>query len=95
MDQRDPQEVMQAFSAWVGGQPGIPVFVAYPAGFDFTFVYWYLHRFIGGSPFSHSALDMKTLAMVLLGKGYRQATKNHWPREWKSAGARHTRQGPG
>ena len=33
---------------------------------------------------------MKTLAMVLLGKGYRQATKNHWPREWKSAGARHT-----
>jgi DNA polymerase III alpha subunit (gram-positive type) len=90
VDQRDPQEVMQAFSAWVGGQPGIPVFVAYPAGFDFTFVYWYLHRFIGGSPFSHSALDMKTLAMVLLGKGYRQATKNHWPREWKSAGARHT-----
>jgi hypothetical protein len=69
VNRRDPDEVMQSFCTWVEGQPDIPVFVAYPAGFDCTFVYWYLHRFTGESPFSHSALDMKTLAMVLTGRG--------------------------
>jgi DNA polymerase III alpha subunit (gram-positive type) len=62
-----------------------PVFVAYPAGFDFTFVYWYLHRFAGESPFSHSALDMKTLAMALLRLPYREATKRNMPRRWFEA----------
>jgi DNA polymerase III alpha subunit (gram-positive type) len=90
VDQQDPEAAMRAFSSWVDGQPGIPVFVAYPAGFDFTFVHWYLHRFTGASPFSHSALDMKTLAMVLIGRGYRHATKNHWPRTWFPANSRHT-----
>ena len=46
------------------------------------FVYWYLIRFTGESPFSHSALDMKTLAMAILGKEYRQSTKRSMPREW-------------
>lgn len=90
LDHRDPGEVMRAFATWVEGQPGTSVFVAYPAGFDFTFVYWYLHRFTGGSPFSHSALDMKTLAMALMGRGYRHSTKNHWPLAWFPAEKGHT-----
>jgi hypothetical protein len=61
---------------------GKPVFVAYPAGFDFLFVYWYLMRFVGESPFSHSALDMKTYAMALLKIGYRDSTKRNMPRDW-------------
>ena len=61
---------------------GKPVFVAYPAGFDFLFVYWYLMRFVGESPFSHSALDMKTYAMALLKTGYRDSTKRRMPRDW-------------
>jgi hypothetical protein len=82
---RPPADVMREYVAWVAGLPGRPVFVAYPAGFDFTFVYWYLVRFTGGSPFSHSALDMKTLAMALLGIDYRDATKRAFPGRWKSA----------
>ncbi len=39
-------------------------------------------RFAGESPFSHSALDMKTFAMVLLGKEYREASKRNMPKEW-------------
>jgi len=46
------------------------------------FVYWYLIRFAGRSPFSHSALDMKTMAMMLLNKGYRDATKRNMPKRW-------------
>ncbi|HEY9719891.1 MAG TPA: exonuclease, partial [Trichormus sp.] len=55
---------------------------AYPAAFDFMFVQWYLMRFTGKSPFSHSALDMKTFAMVLLKKYYRDSTKANMPKNW-------------
>ncbi|HZT80440.1 MAG TPA: hypothetical protein VFA26_09465, partial [Gemmataceae bacterium] len=57
-------------------------FVAYPAGFDFLFVYWYLIRFAGESPFSFSALDVKTYAMAMLKTEYREATKRNMPRRW-------------
>ncbi len=80
---------MAAFAAWLGGLPGRPVFVAYPAGFDFTFVYWYLVRFTGGSPFAHAALDMKTMAMTLLGTTFRDTTKRTFPARWRGVG-RHT-----
>ena len=51
-------------------------------GFDFTFIYWYLIRFVGESLFSHSALDVKTLAMALMKSDYRDATKRRMPRRW-------------
>jgi hypothetical protein len=77
-----PETAMPRYLAWVKSLPGRPVFVAYPAGFDFLFVYWYLMRFVGESPFSHSALDIKTYAMALLKTGYRDATKKNMPRRW-------------
>ena len=79
---RDPAEAMQDYIHWLKGLPGKPVFVAYPAGYDFTFIYWYLIRFTGQSPFSHSALDIKTLAMAALGTGYRDSTKRNMPAAW-------------
>ncbi|MFT4171343.1 MAG: exonuclease, partial [Rhodocyclaceae bacterium] len=79
---RPPEQAMVDYVAWLKKLPGKPVFVAYPAGFDFMFVYWYLIRFAGESPFSHSALDMKTFAMALLKTDYREATKRNMPREW-------------
>ena len=75
-------EAMRAYVAWIDELAGRPVFVAYPAGFDFLFVYWYLMRFAGRSPFSHSALDIKTFAMAVLKCRYRDATKRHMPRAW-------------
>ena len=81
-DLEAPETAMPRYVKWLRGLPGSPVFVAYPAGFDFSFVYWYLIRFAGESPFSHSALDMKTLAMALLKKGYRDSTKRNMPTRW-------------
>lgn len=77
-----PEVAMPTYVAWLKGLPGRPVFVGYPAAYDFMFVYWYLMRFAGESPFSHSALDIKTLAMALLKTGYRDATKRHMPKAW-------------
>lgn len=81
-DPQPPTEVMQKYLAWLKGLPGAPVFVAYPAAFDFMFIYWYLIRFTGESPFSHSALDIKTYAMALLKKNYRASTKRNMPARW-------------
>lgn len=79
---RDPAAVMPEYVSWVKSLPGKPVFVAYPAGFDFLFVYWYLIRFAGESPFSHSALDIKSYAMAVLGTGYRESVKRNMPKAW-------------
>ncbi len=81
-DPEAPAAAMARYVDWIATLPGKPVFVAYPAGFDFLFVYWYLMRFVGESPFSHSALDMKTYAMAVLGKGYRESTKRNMPKAW-------------
>ncbi len=83
-DLREPTAAMAEYVAWVKGLPGRPVFVAYPAGFDFLFVYWYLMRFAGESPFSFSALDVKTFAMAVLGCDYRAASKRNMPKRWFS-----------
>ncbi len=55
---RPSEEVMPEYAEWLGQLPGRPVFVGYPAAYDFLFVYWYLISFTGASPFSHSALDI-------------------------------------
>jgi len=79
-----PSAAMPRFVSWVEGLGKRPVFVAYPAGFDFTFMYWYMIKFAGRSPFSHSALDMKTFAMAKLGTEYRNSTKRNMPKAWFS-----------
>ena len=79
-----PDKAMADYVAWVKSLLGKPVFVGYPVAFDFMFVYWYLIRFAGESPFSHSALDMKTYAMSILGLPYRESTKRNMPKEWFS-----------
>ena len=90
-----PDQAMRDFSRWVEHivtivcangplRKASPVFVGFPAGFDFLFVYWCLIKFTEQSPFSFSALDGKTYAMALLKKSYRQSTKRNYPKEWFS-----------
>jgi hypothetical protein len=82
---RPAQEVMADYVKWLDTLPGQPVFVGYPAAFDFMFVYWYLIKYAGRSPFSFSALDIKTMAMVMTGKEYRRSTKQNMPKRWFDA----------
>lgn len=77
-----PEQVMPRYVKWLRGLPGRVVFVGQPAAFDFLWIYWYLVRFGGDSPFGHSALDAKTYAMALLKKPYRDCVEHALPREW-------------
>lgn len=80
----EPAVAMAEFRAWVrevsaGAQP---VMCAYPASFDWTFLYWYLMSFGGDSPFGHSGcLDMKTLYAAKARVPLRAAVKGRMPRE--------------
>ena len=82
LNPEDPAVALPRYVAWLASFEGRPVFVGYPAAYDFLFLYWYLLRFFGHSPFSHSALDIKTLASAVLDLPYRAATKRRFPKAW-------------
>ena len=84
VDPVTPKDAMTDFCIWLGGLPGKSVVVGYPVTYDFTFLYWYVMRFVGKSPFGFSGLDIKTLAMVALKSTFRDATKRNMPKEWFS-----------
>ena len=81
-DPKQPKVAMESYRVWLQSLHGKPVFVGYPATYDFMFVYWYLIRFTGESPFSHSGLDIKTYAMCLLKRPFRESTKRNMPASW-------------
>jgi hypothetical protein len=65
-------------------EPATPVFVAWPATFDFSFVSYYCHRFLGQCVFGYAGLDIKSLAMGLLAREFHQTTKENFLPEWKT-----------
>ena len=89
-DPIEPKIAMEDYKEWLNSLDGKPVFVGFPAGFDFTFIYWYLIRFTEQSPFSFSALDMKTYAMAVMQTPFRRSTKRGFPRKWFKKGLPHT-----
>lgn len=89
-DLQSPEQAMIGYAKWLKELPGQPVFVAYPAGFDFTFVSYYLNRFAGENPFSFSALDIKSFAMAKLGTSFKETTKKRMPKEWFSKQLKHS-----
>lgn len=82
---QDPKEAMEGFAEWVVGLKeeygAKPVFMAYPASFDWTFVYWYLVNFGVESPFGFSSvLDLKSVFSVKKGQGIARSTKRYMPK---------------
>jgi len=68
----------------------MPICVAYPAGYDFSWLYWYLLTYREDSCVGFSCLDMKTMAMTLLQMGYLKSTKNRFPNRWFDRSLPHT-----
>lgn len=62
----EPGKVMVAFHGWIMascGEGDVPVFVGLNAPFDWSFVNYYFHRFLGENPFGFTALDIKAYYM--------------------------------
>lgn len=53
---RDPKEIMFEFKDWViSNSKGRPIFIADNPGFDFAFINYYFHFFLGENPFGFSS----------------------------------------
>lgn len=58
----EPLSVMQEFDAWVSkNSKGRPMFISDNNGFDWQFINWYFHHFLGRNPFGHSSTNLGSL----------------------------------
>ena len=61
-----PSDAMNALATWVketAGADATPVFVGFNAPFDWSFVNYYFHKYVGANPFGFTALDIKAYYM--------------------------------
>lgn len=88
---RPPAEAMRTFRDWIASSVGDnrPVFVAFNATFDWSFVNWYFHKYVGANPFGISGLDIKAYYMGLSGCRWGDTTKRNIPKQFHSQ-RRHT-----
>lgn len=90
---KDPEDTFKRFVSWVQemcGREYAPVMVCMPSGFDFLFMYWYMIKFAGRSPFSFSCVDMRTYVMATRKTGYKKTSKKFWPNRWFPKNMPHT-----
>lgn len=92
-NQTDPLEAMNKFREWIDKQPGKPAFVGYPGGWDFMYIYWYLIKFGGHSPFSFRTLGIGTMAFTMLKTPFRWTVKKVMPKHWFEDSPKHDHTG--
>ena len=72
MEFAPPSQVMEQFEAWVQeNSQGRPIFISDNNGFDWMFVCWYFHRFLGRNPFGHSSQNLGSLYKGLIKDTYK------------------------
>lgn len=90
---REPRAVMDEFATWVErvalSRKAVPVAVCAPAGYDFTFVYWYLMRYLGRSPFRFAVLDVRSFFAGYKGTLWTRSTRRYWPKRYHDRRVKH------
>jgi ribonuclease T len=82
---RDPADAMRLFRDWIASVSlsGDPVFVGFNAAFDWAFVNWYFHHFLGDNPFGVGSLDIKSYYMGKTGGSWADTRSSRIPDELK------------
>ncbi|KAA1144474.1 3'-5' exonuclease [Citrobacter portucalensis] len=63
-DGLDPADAMVQFKSWINSianDDETVVFVGFNASFDWSFINYYFHRYVGDNPFGIAALDIKSM----------------------------------
>lgn len=79
-----PEDAINRYFNWLLKLPGTPIFVGYPAVYDFKWIDYYFNLVLDNNPFGFSrAIDVKTFAWSMLKSEKFQATsKRNMPKEW-------------
>ncbi len=85
----DPEKAMQQFDEWIKTLHGKAIFVGFNAPFDWSFINYYFHKYLGYNPFGHNALDIKAFYMGMRKCRWEQTAKQWIPSYLKSK-HRHT-----
>ncbi len=85
----EPSIAMKSFAEWLDGLKARPIFVGYNAPFDWSFVNYYFHKYLGYNPFGHNAIDIKAYYMGMKRCRWKQTAKQRIPSYLKSK-HRHT-----
>lgn len=70
-----PKEAMRQFSDWIKSLSDIDndiVFVGFNAAFDWSFINYYFHKYLGENPFGFTALDIKSYYMGMMKCDWRE-----------------------
>ena len=78
---QEPSHAMRAFRDWLAdtAASGTPIFVGFNASFDWAFVNWYFHKYLGTNPFGIGALDIKAYYMGLTGCRWEETRSTKLP----------------
>jgi ribonuclease T len=81
-----PEEAMANLRAWVArvGADTSVIFAGFNAGFDWSFVNWYFHRFLGENPFGFAPLDIKSYYMGLTGCSWAETKSSRIRAEYQA-----------
>ncbi|MHA3771627.1 3'-5' exonuclease [Verrucomicrobiota bacterium sgz303538] len=81
-----PEVAMARFADWIAVNtgPARPIFVGFNAPFDWSFINWYFHRFLGHNPFGFTALDIKAFYMGLSGCAWGDTSSSKLPDAFKA-----------
>lgn len=60
-DGGNPHAAMSNFRDWVDNLGGRPMFIADNNGFDWMFICWYFHHYLGENPFGFSSQNLNSL----------------------------------
>ncbi len=82
----EPSAAMIALRDWVlrAASGRRPVFVGYNASFDWSFVNWYCHKYLGENPFGIGSLDIKAYYMGFSGSTWGDTASSRLPAEFQS-----------
>ena len=82
----DPKGAMIELRDWVQNLRNEtklkPIFVGYPASYDFMWIDWYLSYFTDERPLGFAALDMKSYAASYLKCNFSESAKRNYPKRW-------------
>lgn len=89
---REPGDAMTALRDWLGSvaKGRKPVFVGFNATFDWAFVNFYFHQYLGENPFGFGGIDIKSYYMGLSGCAWEDTRSSRISLEFKDASRPHT-----
>jgi len=82
-----PADAMMRFRDWLRTvcSGATPIFIGFNAGFDWSFVNWYFHRFLGENPFGLAPVDIKSYYMGLSGCRWGETKSSRLPSQFQPA----------